>query len=221
MSEDFFKNGERNKLFIYRNQLTWSKDGDRKFVTTPDGVRREYVSPSSELKRTADMSWHDAWIKKVGKTEADRIGKEARTAGTATHEIIETKQDSEKLGSWLGTGKFVTQECALWLPLADGRWLFGFSDALITRDGYNVAVDFKTAKKPKKEEWAGDAKMQVSLYCAMAHHTYGLSFQGAEVVYLLPEGEPQIFRLNRQAIRMNLNLFWRRTKLSPLITHET
>ena len=197
---------------IDRNALKWFKRAERKFVVLPTGEELEYVSPSSELKRTEDTSWKDAWVKRVGVEQANKISTAAKKGGTATHSEIETTGEADKLGSWSTKYDLIAQEAFCYHPLDDGRYIAGFADAIVCpkeHKSYGV-VDFKTANKPKKEEWIGSYKMQTAIYAPMLHHTYGISFEFAQVVILLPSGEPQIFSLCRQQMRLNHKLFQKR-----------
>ena len=59
---------------------------------TPDGA---YPSITTILGKTADNTWLQKWIERVGEEEAARVSKEATDRGTLVHEYAERHFNGE------------------------------------------------------------------------------------------------------------------------------
>jgi hypothetical protein len=69
-------------------------------------------------------------------------------------------------------------------------------------DSSIVIADYKTSKKPKKEEWIESYKMQISAYFVAYWEMFGIKPQRAEI-WISNEQDhfPQIFTLDQSAIK--------------------
>src|SRR6056300_420771 len=74
---------------------------------TPDG---DYASITTLLGKTADKTWLQAWIDKVGEEEARRVSKEATDRGTIVHEIAEHYFNGEDVTEELAKQELVTAQ---------------------------------------------------------------------------------------------------------------
>ena len=61
---------------------------------TPDGA---YPSITTILGKTADNTWLQKWIERVGEEEAARVSKEATDRGTLVHEFAERHFNGEDI----------------------------------------------------------------------------------------------------------------------------
>lgn len=142
-------------------------------------------SVTTILSKTGDKSGLDAWRKRVGEAEAQRISTESANLGTKVHNSLEKYILGE---DWQITGTNMISQMAAQMTdrmISEGfpqvGELWGTEVGLIaqglyagTADGigvYNGApsiIDFKTARKIKKREWIEDYFLQGVAY-AMAH----------------------------------------------------
>jgi len=65
--------------------------------------------------------------------------------------------------------------------------------------------DWKTASKPKKQEWITDYCLQVTAYTAAVNHLYNVQIDLAVIAIALEDRSAQIFTLDAEA----LALYWR------------
>ena len=179
------------KKFVHRNDIgdfeipeRVEKDGKRYYVT-PDG--NSYPSITSILSQQENLGLQ-AWKEKVGEKEAKRISKEAARIGTAVHQMAEfylsnytVKLDKEerkiidtfnRLRFLLGN---INNIVGLEIPLfSDLLRIAGTTDCIAEYNGQLSIIDFKTSRKPKKEEWIDDYFMQTFAYKLMFEEMTGV-----------------------------------------------
>ena len=182
------------KKFIHRNDIgdfeipeRVEKDGKRYYVT-PDG--NSYPSITSILSQQENLGLQ-AWKEKVGEKEAKRISKEAARIGTAVHQMAEfylsnytVKLDKEerkiidtfnRLRFLLGN---INNIVGLEIPLfSDLLRIAGTTDCIAEYNGQLSIIDFKTSRKPKKEEWIDDYFMQTFAYKLMFEEMTGVEIK--------------------------------------------
>jgi genome maintenance exonuclease 1 len=182
------------KKFIHRNDIgdfeipkRVEKDGNRYYVT-PDG--NHYPSITSVLSQQENLGL-EAWKKKVGEKEAKRISQESMRIGTAVHQMCEfylcnyiVKLDKEekvirdtfnRMRFLLGNiNNIVGTEIALYSDLLR---VAGTADCIAEYNGVPSIIDFKTSRKPKKEEWIDDYYMQTFAYKLMFEEMTGVEIQ--------------------------------------------
>jgi len=154
--------------------------------------RRSYLTPTGALPsvttvldKTKDKTFLIEWRKRVGDVEANRISKEAVGLGTVFHKHLENyilgkpRPEGNNLVYRLaeemsdvviekGLSKIDEvwgSEVGLYYP---GLYA-GTTDLVGTYNGEPAIIDYKSTKKPKKEEWVEDYYLQCCAY-AMAHN---------------------------------------------------
>ena len=189
------------KKFIHRDDFDDSFecpeiqiiDGKR-FYVTPDGSAYPSITTILSLQ---DKPGLDKWKKNVGEKEAKRISQESMRIGTAVHQMCEiylnnlvVKLDkSEKvirdtfnrMRFLLGNiDNIVGTEITLYSDLLR---VAGTADCIAEYNGIPSVIDFKTSRKPKKEEWIDDYYMQTFAYKLMFEEMTGIEIK--QVVILI------------------------------------
>ena len=180
-------------------------DGKRHYVT-PEGGK--YKSVTTILDEKLDKTALLEWRKKVGETEANRISTQAANRGTAIHDIAEhylLNNESFPKGSMPANvdtfrklrpiideriGKIYGLEYFLY---SDVLKTAGATDCIAEFDGINSIIDFKTSKKPKKEEWIQSYFYQATCYAMMAEERLGLVIPQIAILIAVDHEEPQVF----------------------------
>ena len=160
---------------------TTLEDGSRTY-NTPDG---QVPSVTTILGATGDKSGLDAWRKRIGNEKADLESKQATSLGSLMHTHLENyimgvprpggnnliralarSMSDEIINRGLvNVSEIWAIEQPLWFP---GLYA-GTADLIMIHNGILSIGDYKTTKKPKKEEWIEDYKLQLIAY-AMAHN---------------------------------------------------
>ena len=168
--------------FEYAALSKASKNGKRHYQT-PDG--RSVPSVTTVLSATKDMTHLNAWKKRVGEQEAQRIATESANIGTVMHKSLEkhVKGEQRKPGSNLiqqkahkmanviidngltGVSEVWGSEVSLYYP----ELYAGTTDLVGVYKGAPAIMDFKQARKLKKKEWVEDYFLQLVAY-AEAHN---------------------------------------------------
>ena len=180
-------------------------DGKRHYVT-PEGGK--YKSVTTILDEKLDKTALLEWRKKVGEAEANRISTQAANRGTAIHNIAEhylLNNESFPKGSMPANidtfrklrpildehiGKIYGLEYFLY---SDALKTAGATDCIAEFDGVNSIVDFKTARKPKKEEWIESYFLQATCYAMMAEERLGLVIPQIAILIAVDHEDPQVF----------------------------
>jgi CRISPR/Cas system-associated exonuclease Cas4 (RecB family) len=158
------------------------------------------LSPTRILNGTKDKSGLEAWRKRVGEEEADRITEEGISIGKSMHKYLENSNPAYHPYAELATkmGNIILEK-----GLKDRlEWVYGVEahifysiyyrgviDLVGQYEGEEAIVDFKTKKQMPKEEWTEDWKMQVAAY-GMAHNLHCRTHIKKGVILLVTrEGE--------------------------------
>tara|TARA_R110000868_G_scaffold164550_2_gene397248 strand:+ start:2818 stop:3483 length:666 start_codon:yes stop_codon:yes gene_type:complete len=178
--------------------------GGRKYKT-PDGTL--YPSVTTVLS-ILSRDGINAWRKKVGDVEADKISYRASTRGTAVHSIIEqyvkNNPDYRKgfmpnvLQSFMNVkeildtrmGKIYGQELALY---SDYLKLAGRVDCVGEFDGVMSIIDYKTSTKPKKAEWISNYYIQETAYAIMFEERTGIPITQLVTIIAVDNAPAQVF----------------------------
>lgn len=154
--------------------------------TTPEGKKYESITTALG-KRPGKQDSLNEWRKRVGIEKAERISKLATNTGTAVHSLIEDYLNNVPncTAKWLPTvveiftnmrpylikhvEQVYMQECGLY---SDEYRLAGRVDCVAEWEGHLAIVDFKTSRKPKKEEWIEDYFLQCAAYAFMFEEMY-------------------------------------------------
>ena len=182
------------KKFIHRDDIGDFEcpeikviDGKR-FYVTPDG--NSYPSITTVLAQQENLGI-EAWKSKVGEKEAKRISKESMRIGTAVHQmaefylsnyIIKLKDEDKKIVDTFNRLRFllgnINNIVGVEIPLfSDLLRVAGTTDCIAEYNGELSVIDFKTSRKPKKEEWIDDYYMQTFAYKLMFEEMTGIEIK--------------------------------------------
>jgi len=200
------------KKFIHRDDVgdfeipkRIEKDGNRYYVT-PDG--NSYPSITSILAQQENLGL-EAWKAKVGEKEAKRISKESARVGTAVHQmaefylsnyIIKLKDEDKKIVDTFNRLRFllgnINNIVGLEIPLfSDLLRIAGTTDCIAEYNGKLSVIDFKTSRRPKKEEWIDDYYMQTFAYKLMFEEMTGIEIQQIVILVACVESfDVQVFK---------------------------
>jgi hypothetical protein len=175
---------------------------------TPDGAA--YPSITTVLGILSKQGILE-WRKRVGEAEANRISTQAATRGTAVHKLAEDYIDNvegwSKGAMPANIASFNDLKTILDKRL-DNVWFqeeFLYSDRLKCAgqvdciaefDGQLSIVDFKTSRKPKKEEWITSYFIQASFYAAAFYERTGIPIKQGVILITVDGSEPQVFKVN-------------------------
>ena len=180
-------------------------DGKR-FYVTPDG--NNYPSITTILAQQENLGL-EAWKAKVGEKEARRISKESARIGTAVHQmaefylsnyIIKLKDEDKKIVDTFNRLRFllgnINNIVGLEIPLfSDLLRVAGTTDCIAEYNGQLSIIDFKTSRKPKKEEWIDDYYMQTFAYKLMFEEMTGIEIQQIVILVACVESfDVQVFK---------------------------
>jgi len=192
--------------FKYENFKRKNVDGQRYYVNSNgDPV----PSVTSILSKTKDMTALNAWKKRVGAAEAQRIVTESANLGTIMHKHLESYIEGVERPS--GTNQVYVQAKNLsetviehGLKNVDEVWgiethlafpgLYGgTADLICVHEGVPAIGDFKTSRKFKKKEWIDDYFMQASAYALAHNEVYGTNIQKGVIFMVTHDNEYQQF----------------------------
>ena len=155
----------------------------KRLYEAPDGTKTPSVT--TILSKTKDMTHLNAWKKRVGEQEAQRITTEAAGVGTAMHNNLERFLIGEERMPGKNMVHVQANKMAdeiIKNALCDVDEIWGIEQALYYPELYSgttdlvgvykgkpAIMDFKQTNKPKKEEWVEDYYMQLVAY-ALAHN---------------------------------------------------
>lgn len=203
---------KRTKEFLHsfvtlEDLQTTEVDGKRHYVT-PEGV---FPSVTTVLSRKTSKQSLDEWRARVGEEEANRVMKLATDRGTAVHNICENYILNKEYRKGvmptymhtflqikpyldLNVGSVYAVEAPLWSSRLKTA---GRTDLLAGWQGVNSIIDFKTSKRPKKEEYIENYFIQATCYSLMAEERTNLKFPQIVIVIAVDHEDPQIFVRNR------------------------
>lgn len=192
--------------FKYEEFKRKNLDGQRYYVNSNgDPV----PSVTSILSKTKDMTALNAWKKRVGAAEAQRIVTESANLGTIMHKHLESYIEGVERPK--GTNQVYVQAKNLsetviehGLKNVDEVWgiethlafpgLYGgTADLICVHEGEPAIGDFKTSRKFKKKEWIEDYFMQASAYALAHNEVYGTNIQKGVIFMVTHDNEYQQF----------------------------
>ena len=178
-------------------------DGKRVYVTPNGNV---YPSITSILSLQSKPGL-DEWKEKVGHAEASKIMKESSELGTQVHSLCESYLYNEKLKcdnmeaiDVFNRLRFVLGNInniyCLEAPLhSDMLRVAGTVDCVAEYNGVLSVIDFKTSRKPKREEWIEDYFIQAFFYSAAFFEMTGaIPEQIVILVAIRNEFDVQVFK---------------------------
>ena len=195
--------------FEYADLSKASKNGKRHYQT-PDG--RSVPSVTTVLSATKDMTHLNAWKKRVGEQEAQRIATESANIGTVMHKSLEkhVKGEQRKPGSNLiqqkahkmanviidngltGVSEVWGSEVSLYYP----ELYAGTTDLVGVYKGAPAIMDFKQARKLKKKEWVEDYFLQLVAYAEAHNKIFDTQINQGRIFICTQNNQYQTFEID-------------------------
>jgi hypothetical protein len=172
---------------------------------TPDG--KKYPSVTTVLGEESKAGIL-AWRKRVGEEEANKVSFQASSRGTSVHTLAENyiNNDPEWSKGAMPTSIYAFNQIksildermnniyAQEVPLySDKLEVAGRVDLIAEWDKDLAIIDFKTARKPKKEEWIQGYFMQCAFYAAAFYERTGVAIKKSVILITVDHNEPQVF----------------------------
>jgi len=188
---------------------TFYKEGHRYYVT-PTG--NSYPSVSTVMGSLSKDSI-EQWRKRVGEEEADKISNYATTFGTNIHKIIEDYIDNKEgyinfarpQEKWVFNAaepiidecidNVFCQEACLY---SDVLQLAGRTDCIAEFNGIPSVIDFKTARKMKKEEHIESYFLQATCYSLMFEEITSIRVPQIVILMMTYDAEVKVFIKSRK-----------------------
>lgn len=185
-----------------------------KRITLPEG--RLYETPSgnrypSVTTVTGQLTKHhiDAWRKRVGDAEADRISKQAADRGTRIHSYCE----HHLLGEAMQVDMFDADMWSDMKPVVDNIDNIHALEAMLYSDKLRMAgtvdcigeykgtlsvIDFKTSKRPKNRADIDHYFIQATAYSVMFEELFGIAVPDITIIIGVDHDLPQVFQARRK-----------------------
>ena len=227
------------KKFIHRDDIgdfeipqRVEKNGKR-FYVTPDGSH--YPSLTSVIGNKPNLGI-EAWKDKVGEAEAKRISKESVRIGTSVHQmaefylsnyVIKLKNEEKKIVDTFNRLRFllgnINNIVGVEIPLfSDVLRVAGTTDCIAEYNGVLSVIDFKTSRRPKKEEWIDDYYMQTFAYKLMFEEMTGIEIQQIVILVACVDSfDVQVFRKPAKDADCYLEMLVDIMKTYPYVTADT
>lgn len=185
-------------------------DGLRYYVL-PDGLTK-LKSVTTIISENTDKTALLEWRKKVGEAEANKISTQAARRGTSIHKIAERYilndpdylkgEMPSNIESFKAIQGYLDQNVdnvlGVELPLfSKALKCAGRTDLVAQYDGTTSIIDFKTSRKPKKEEWIKSYFLQSTVYSMMFEYIYNIKVPQIVIMIAVDHEEPQIFIKDR------------------------
>jgi len=227
-----------NPKFQYQQLSRTTQDGARLYQT-PDGQRVPSVTTVLDKTKPEDKKQAlDAWRKRVGVENAQKITTEAANRGTRMHSYLEhyvktgeIKERGSNPFSWashamaevvIQTGlKNVDEFWGVEIPLFFPKIYAGTTDGCGIHMGEECILDYKQTNKEKKREWIDDYFLQLVAYSLCHNEVYGTNIRkGVILMCVKPETDAmgnvlskplyQEFVLEGKEYDKYVDLWWRR-----------
>lgn len=187
------------------NDLEANTSQSGRLYETPDG--KKYPSITTVLSILSQDAIQ-AWRRRVGEAEANKISTRASRRGTSVHEIIEKYINNDEnfkdgytpdiISSFLALkhildgriGKVFAQEAPLY---SNHLRVAGRVDCVAEFDGKLSIIDFKTSRKLKKKSYIENYFMQESAYAIMWEERTGTPITQLVTIISVDDEEPQVF----------------------------
>ncbi|MDY7022048.1 MAG: hypothetical protein SWJ54_11930 [Cyanobacteriota bacterium] len=156
------------------------------------------------------------WRQRVGKETAQKISTQSSRRGTKLHHLIAQKLKGENpksipdelAGFWHSIYSFLDEQIEQPLLIESLVWnsqdrYAGNLDCLAVINGKTTLCDWKTARKPRRNEWNRNYYLQCAAYTTAIEKVYAefeIKVQQVLVVVALPDSSAQIFCLEGQEL---------------------
>jgi genome maintenance exonuclease 1 len=197
--------------FVPFVELSTENINGQRYYVLPDGVTK-LKSVTTIIGEKTDKTALMEWKAKVGEAEAQRISTQAARRGTSVHSIAEryVLNESNYEGKEMPVNietfksikplidKHVDNIFGIELPLySKALKCAGRTDLVAEFDGKLSIIDFKTSRKPKREDWIENYFIQSTVYSMMFEWTYKISVPQIAIVIAVDNDKPQIFVKDR------------------------
>jgi genome maintenance exonuclease 1 len=178
------------------------QDGSRTYIT-PDGHR--VPSVTTILSKTKDMTYLNAWKKRVGEKKAQEIVQRSVNHGSSMHKnlenyILEGTQPTGNPFTVAMTKKVINHGLVnlneVWgveVPLYADSLYAGTTDLVGTHNGVESIVDFKNARTKRKPEWVEDYSFQLAAYALAHNEMFGTDIKKGVIMLCTHDAEYQEF----------------------------
>ena len=180
-----------------------------RFYETPDGQSYPSVTTVTALEGRDDIQ---AWRKRIGEKKADEISKAAMMTGTRVHKLAEMYLRNEVFrqedffGETLPNVQRMFEQLEILLnnnvgvikaieaPLySHSLRVGGRVDLIAEWDGELSIIDFKTSKKPKREDWIKAYYMQSCAYARMFEELTNITVRKVVIAIAVDNHQSQVF----------------------------
>ena len=183
---------------------------------------RRYITPSGVLypSITTILShkskpFIDAWKKRVGEKEANKITRQATSRGTSIHKLVEYHLNNDLLKEQEGEETLNILNKEMYLNLkgllskidnircleqnlySDHLRLAGQVDCIAEYDGRLSVIDFKTSNKKKTRSQCYSYFMQCSAYAIMFEERTGIPVDQSVILMTQQDDGPAVFTATR------------------------
>ena len=187
----------------------------RRFYKTPNGNYQSITTLLSNLSKVGIQ----AWRKRVGEEEANRISRQASGRGTRVHNIAESyiKNQEDHLEGVLPDAFEMFQSitplidridnvhCVEGALYSDELKLAGRTDLIAEFDGELAAIDYKTSKRIKKWDYCHSYFMQGAFYAHAYEERTGIPVNDIVIIMAVENEEPLLFRETKERWRAPLH----------------
>ena len=190
----------------FDNLKTVNTDNGRRYET-PDG--KLYPSFTTILAHK-NKPFINAWRKRVGAKEADKISRQSAARGTSIHKLVEYRLHNEMLKEEEGRKTLNPLNEEMYSVMvemlskidnirgietklySDHLRLAGQADCIAEYDGRLSVIDFKTSKKRKVRSHCYNYFMQCSAYAIMFEERTGIPIDQTVVLITQEDDGPMI-----------------------------
>jgi genome maintenance exonuclease 1 len=180
-----------------------------------DGVRYYKVMDTDELKRLVSITsvishykkdFFDAWRKRVGEEEANKITRKATSRGTDMHTLVENYLlNTEELPKVQPLSEMLFKIAKPALDRINNIYalegslysfvlgIAGTVDCIAEFDGELAIIDFKTSKEPKPRNWIDGYFVQCAAYACMLYELTGIPVKKFVIIMSCENGELEIY----------------------------
>lgn len=193
-----------NESFLEYDDMKTVSENKKRIYVTPKGGR--FVSITTMLGYLSRDKL-DSWRAAVGVEEANRVSRIAAGRGTQVHSIIENYINNEEVNEQKlmphikanfnsikpllhNINNVYYQEVALYSNVLR---LAGRVDCIAEYNGVLSIIDFKTAAKPKRQEWIDDYFIQCTFYACAFFELTGIEIKQVVVLIAVDGNPPQEF----------------------------
>ena len=211
-----------HKPFEFKELESEMVDGKR-FYNTPTGEKYPSVTTIlSSFQKEGILEWR----RRVGEEEANKITGIATRRGTKVHTMCERYiLNEDNIGKGMMPSDIdmfkqiqpildSTIDCvyASEIPLYSHTLrAAGRVDLICSYKGTKTVLDFKTSRKPKKEEWIDNYYLQATCYAMMLEEIYQIACPNIAIVIAVENDKPQIFERSsfdlRDEVKFKFSLY--------------